>query len=318
MSDNRKAACVVGWPASHSRSPLIHQYWMRKYNIDAEYRKEAIPPDQFADFIGHLRERGYVGCNVTVPHKQAAMELTTADDRARAVGAANTLWFDGDKLRSTNTDVEGFLANLDQMTPGWDRGLESAVVLGAGGGARAVVFALLQRDVQHIHVVNRSPERAETLREQFGSRIRVAQWGEMTGLLGGAGLLVNTTSLGMVGLPKIEINLRCQPSMVVADLVYVPLETALLAAARDKGLRTADGLGMLLHQAVRGFELWFGVKPEVTGELRKLIEDDLAAEGLEATAEAKAAKAKQKEKNKDLDKPKGRGAKTPRPPKSRG
>ncbi|MBS0532928.1 MAG: shikimate dehydrogenase [Proteobacteria bacterium] len=318
MSDNRKAACVVGWPASHSRSPLIHQYWMRKYNIDAEYRKEAIPPDQFADFIGHLRERGYVGCNVTVPHKQAAMELTIADDRARAVGAANTLWFDGDKLRSTNTDVEGFLANLDQMTPGWDRGLESAVVLGAGGGARAVVFALLQREVQHVHVVNRSPERAEALREQFGSRIRVAQWGEMTGLLGGAGLLVNTTSLGMVGLPKIEINLRCQPSMVVADLVYVPLETALLAAARDKGLRTADGLGMLLHQAVRGFELWFGVKPEVTPELRKLIEDDLAAEGLEATAEAKAAKAKQKDKHKNLDKPKVRGPKKPRPPKGQG
>ena len=320
MSGTSKAACVVGWPASHSRSPLIHQYWMRKYNIDAEYRKEAIPPDQFADFIGHLRERGYVGCNVTVPHKQAAMELTIADDRARAVGAANTLWFDGDKLRSTNTDVEGFLANLDQMTPGWDRGLESAVVLGAGGGARAEVYALLQRDVQHVHVVIRSPERAEALREQFGSRIRVAQWGEMTGLLGGAGLLVNTTSLGMVGLPKSESNQRCQPSMVVADLVYVPLETALLAAARDKGLRTADGLGMLLHQAVRGFELWFGVKPEVTGELRKLIEDDLAAEGLEATAEAKAAKARQQDKvlNKALTKPKVRVSKTPRPPKSRG
>ncbi|MBS0245231.1 MAG: shikimate dehydrogenase [Proteobacteria bacterium] len=316
MSDSRKAACVVGWPASHSRSPLIHQYWMRQYNIEADYRKEAIPPDQFADFIGHLRERGYVGCNVTVPHKQAAMELTVADDRARAVGAANTLWFEGDKLRSTNTDVEGFLANLDQMTPGWDRGLESAVVLGAGGGARAVVFALLQRDVQRVHVVNRSPERAEALREQFGARVRVAQWGEMTGLLGGAGLLVNTTSLGMVGLPKIEINLRCQPSMVVADLVYVPLETALLAAARDKGLRTADGLGMLLHQAVGGFERWFGVKPEVTPELRKLIEDDLAAEGLEATAEAKAAKAKVKDAGKD--KVKIKGPKKPRPAKSQG
>jgi shikimate dehydrogenase len=290
---------------------------MHKYNIDAEYRKEAIPPDQFADFIGHLRERGYVGCNVTVPHKQAAMELTIADDRARAVGAANTLWFDGDKLRSTNTDVEGFLANLDQMTPGWDRGLESAVVLGAGGGARAVVFALLQRDVQHIHVVNRSPERAEALREQFGARVRVAQWGEMTGLLGGAGLLVNTTSLGMVGLPTMEINLRCQPSMVVADLVYVPLQTDLLAAARDKGLRTADGLGMLLHQAVRGFELWFGVKPEVTPELRKLIEDDLIAEGLEATAEAKA-KAAKAAKDKAKVKPKSKVAKAPRPPKMPG
>lgn len=276
MSDNRKAVCVVGWPAGHSRSPLIHQYWMKKHGIDAEYRKEAIPPEQFADFITHLRERGYIGCNVTVPHKQAAMELTVADDRAKAVGAANTLWFESDKLRSTNTDVEGFLANLDQMTPGWDRGLESAVVLGAGGGARAVVHALIQREVQRIHVVNRSPERAEALRSRFGSRINVAQWGEMTGLLGGAGLLVNTTSLGMVGQPQIDINLRCPMSMVVADLVYVPLETKLLAAARDKGLRVADGLGMLLHQAVRGFELWFGVKPEVTPDLRKLVEEDLA------------------------------------------
>ncbi|WP_137045899.1 shikimate dehydrogenase [Pseudolabrys sp. FHR47] len=276
MSNNRKAVCVVGWPAGHSRSPLIHQYWMKKHGVDAEYRKEAIPPEQFADFITHLRERGYVGCNVTVPHKQAAMELTVADDRAKAVGAANTLWFDGDKLRSTNTDVEGFLANLDQMTPGWDRGLESAVVLGAGGGARAVVYALIQREVQRIHIVNRSPERAEGLRARFGSRVNVAQWGEMTGLLGGAGLLVNTTSLGMVGQPQIDINLRCPMSMVVADLVYVPLETKLLAAARDKGLRVADGLGMLLHQAVRGFELWFGVKPEVTPDLRKLIEEDLA------------------------------------------
>ena len=292
MSDNRKAVCVVGWPAGHSRSPLIHQYWMKKHNIAADYRKEAVPPEQFADFVTHLRERGYVGCNVTVPHKQAVMELTAADDRARAVGAANTLWFDGDKLRSTNTDVEGFLANLDQMTPGWDRGLESAVVLGAGGGARAVVYALIQREVQRIHVVNRSPERAEALRARFGARINVAQWSEMTGLLGGAGLLVNTTSLGMVGQPQIEINLRCPMSMVVTDLVYVPLETGLLAAARDKGLRTADGLGMLLHQAVRGFELWFGIRPEVTPELRKLIEDDLAPHATPKKEKAAPSKAR--------------------------
>lgn len=264
---------------------------MKKHNIDAEYRKEAIPPEQFADFVTHLRERGYIGCNVTVPHKQAAMELTVADDRAKAVGAANTLWYNGDKLRSTNTDVEGFLANLDQMTPGWDRGLESAVVLGAGGGARAIVYALIQREVQRIHVVNRSPERAEALRTRFGSRVKVAQWGEMTGLLGGAGLLVNTTSLGMVGQPQIDINLRCPASMVVADLVYVPLETKLLAAARDKGLRVADGLGMLLHQAVRGFELWFGVKPEVTPDLRKLVEEDLAPHAApKPAAPVKAAK----------------------------
>src|SRR5262249_3068678 len=176
---------------------------------------------------------------------------------------------------STNTDVEGFLANLDSVTPGWDRGLETAVVLGAGGGARAIIFALLLREVGRIHVINRSVERAKALQKQFGSRVRVAGWDEITGLPGGAGLLVNTTTLGMTGQPPLEINLRCPASMVVADLVYAPLVTPLLATAKARGLRTADGLGMLLHQAVRGFQLWFGVRPEVTPELRALVEADL-------------------------------------------
>jgi shikimate dehydrogenase len=273
----RKAVCVIGWPAGHSRSPLIHNYWIKQHGLDAEYRKEAIAPEQFPEFITHLRAHGYVGCNVTVPHKQVALELSQPDERAKGVGAANCLWLDGEKLRSTNTDCEGFLANLDAATPGWDRGLESAMVLGAGGGARAVVYGLLQRDVQRIYVVNRTLERAEALRKAFGSRVYPISWNETTGLLGGVGLLVNTTSLGMVGQPPLEINLRCQASLVVADLVYVPLQTGLLAAARERGLRTADGLGMLLHQAVRGFQLWFGVKPEVTAELRALVEADLAA-----------------------------------------
>jgi shikimate dehydrogenase len=273
----RKAVCVIGWPAGHSRSPLIHNYWIKQQGLDAEYRKEAIPPEQFPEFVTHLRAHGYVGCNVTVPHKQVALELSQPDERAKGVGAANTLWLDGEKLRSTNTDCEGFLANLDAATPGWDRGLESAMVLGAGGGARAVVYGLLQRDVRRIYVVNRTLERAETLRKAFGPRVYPVGWNEMTGLLGGVGLLVNTTSLGMVGQPPLEINLRCPASLVVADLVYVPLQTGLLAAARERGLRTADGLGMLLHQAVRGFQLWFGVKPEVTVELRALVEADLAA-----------------------------------------
>jgi shikimate dehydrogenase len=275
MSEARKAACVIGWPIEHSRSPLIHNYWIRQHNIDGEYRREAVPPDAFADFVKNLRANGYVGANVTVPHKQAALAASTPDDRARAVGAANTLWYEGDVLRSTNSDVEGFLANLDAATPGWDRGLESAVVLGAGGGARAVVFALIAREVQRVYVINRTPERAEALKKQFGARVFPAGWDETTGLLGGAGLLVNTTPLGMSNQPPLEINLRCPPSLVVTDLVYDPLVTPLLATAREKGLRTADGLGMLLHQAVRGFELWFGVKPEVTPELRALIEADL-------------------------------------------
>ena len=275
MSDGHKKVCVIAWPAGHSRSPLIHNYWIKQHKLDAEYLREAVPPEKFAEFIKGMRANGYVGANVTVPHKEAVLKLSEPDERARAVGAANALWFDDDRLRSTNTDVEGFLANLDAATPGWDRGLSTAVVLGAGGGARAVVFALLAREVGRIYVINRTEERAKALRKKFGARVQVAGWEETTGLLGGAGLLVNTTTLGMVGQPPLEFNLRCPPSLVVADLVYAPLVTGLLASARARGLRTADGLGMLLHQAVRGFELWFGIRPEVTPELRALIEADL-------------------------------------------
>lgn len=270
-----KKACVIGWPAGHSRSPLIHNYWIKRHGLDAEYGKQAVPPDEFPAFVQSLRERGYAGANVTLPHKEMALALSQPDERAQAVGAANTLYFDGDTLRSTNTDVEGFLANLDASVAGWDRGLETAVVLGSGGAARGVVFALLERDVQRIHVVNRTAARAEEIVKRFGNRVRSARWDELTGVLGGAGILVNTTSLGMRGQPPLEVNLRCPASMVVAEIVYDPLETELLKSARAKGLRTADGLGMLLHQAVRGFELWFGVKPEVTADLRALVEADL-------------------------------------------
>ena len=275
MSKEHKAVCVIAWPAGHSRSPLIHNYWINQHKLDAEYRREAVPPDKFAAFVGNLRSNGYIGANITVPHKEAALALSEPDDRARAVGAANTLWYDDDTLRSTNTDVEGFLANLDVAAPGWDRGLESAVVLGAGGGARAVVFALLQREVGRVYVINRTRDRAQALKKKFGARVHLAGWNETTGLLGGAGILVNTTTLGMVGQPPLEINLRCPASLVVADLVYAPLETRLLASARARGLRTADGLGMLLHQAVRGFQLWFGVRTEVMPELRAVVEADL-------------------------------------------
>ena len=275
MNATTKRACVIGWPIEHSRSPLIHNYWIKQYKLDAEYGREAVKPEELPGFVRSLRERGYVGCNVTLPHKEAVFALTEPDDRAEAVGAANTLFYDGEVLRSTNTDVEGFLGNLDQATPAWDRGLETAVVLGAGGGAKAVVFALLTREVRRIYLVNRTPARAEVLRKKFGAAVHLANWTELTGLLGGAGLLVNTTSLGMAGQPPLEINLRGPSSLVVSDIVYSPLQTALLRLARDRGLRTADGLGMLLHQAVRGFQLWFGVRPEVTPELRALVEQDL-------------------------------------------
>jgi shikimate dehydrogenase len=278
MTDSFRAACIIGWPAGHSRSPLIHNYWIRERGIAGEYRKEAVPPEEFAAFLASLGARGYVGANVTIPHKEAALALSSPDARARTVGAANTLWRDGDMLRSTNTDVEGFLANLDAAAPGWDRGLQHAVVLGAGGSARAVLFGLIERGVPRIHVVNRSLDRAQALAQRFGAGVAPAPWGEAGALIGAAGLLVNSTSLGMKGQPPLEIDVaRLPANAVIADLVYVPLLTPLLAAARARGLATADGLGMLLHQAVRGFSLWFGVKPAVTPELRALVEADLAA-----------------------------------------
>ena len=278
MSDPFRAACIIGWPAGHSRSPIIHNYWIRQHRIAGEYRKEAVPPEEFAAFLAGLAERRYVGANVTIPHKEAALALSTPDERAKAVGAANTLWRDGATLRSTNTDVEGFLGNLDASAPGWDRGLQSALVLGAGGSARAVLFGLIERGVSRIHLVNRTSDRAQALAQRFGAAVVPAPWEETDALLGGAGLLVNSTSLGMKGQPPLAIDLARLPAhAVVADLVYVPLVTPLLAAARARGLATADGLGMLLHQAVRGFSLWFGVKPVVTPELRALVEADLVA-----------------------------------------
>jgi shikimate dehydrogenase len=271
-----KAACVIGWPVGHSRSPLIHNYWIKQHGLDAEYRREAVPPEQFKDFITHLAARGYVGANVTVPHKEAALAMSEPDERARAVGAVNTLWLDGGRLRSTNTDVEGFLGNLDATAPGWDRGLQSALVLGAGGAARAVVFGLLERGIGRILLVNRTAERAAALRTQFGDRVVLARWGDLDELMAEARLLANTTSLGMAGQPPLMIDLTRLPAdAVVSDLVYAPLETALLAAARSRGLRAVDGLGMLLHQAGGGFQRWFGMRPQVTEALRAQVEADL-------------------------------------------
>jgi len=278
MTDSFRAACIIGWPVGHSRSPIIHNYWIGEHGIAGEYRKETVPPQEFAAFLARLGERGYVGANVTIPHKEAALALSTPDARAKAVGAANTLWRDGALLRSTNTDVEGFLGNLDAAAPGWDRGLQSVVVLGAGGSARAVLFGLIERGVPRIHLLNRTLDRAQALAQRFGAAVVPSPWEETGVLLGSAGLLVNSTSLGMKGQSPLDIDVGLLPAnAVVADLVYVPLVTPLLAAARARGLATADGLGMLLHQAVRGFSLWFGVKPAVTPALRALVEADLAA-----------------------------------------
>jgi shikimate dehydrogenase len=276
MNASARAACIIGWPVEHSRSPLIHNYWLKKYRIPGDYRREAVRPQEFPAFVESLAEHGYVGANVTVPHKEAALAASRPDDRARAVGAANTLWFDG-VLRSTNTDVEGFLDNLDASAPGWDGKLRKAVVLGAGGAARAVVYALLERGAEQIVVANRTPQRAAALCERFGARVHPAGWEDRDAALDEAALVVNTTTLGMAGQPELVLDVGRLPShAVVADLVYAPLVTPLTQSAMACGLRTADGLGMLMHQAVRGFLLWFGKKPEVTAELRALLEADLA------------------------------------------
>jgi shikimate dehydrogenase len=276
MAQGFKAACVIGWPIEHSRSPLIHNYWIGELGLNAEYRREAVPPARFADFVRRLFEHGYVGANVTLPHKEAALRLSEADARAQAVGAANTLWLDNGALRATNTDVEGFVANLDATAPGWDRGLNTALVLGAGGAARAVVFALIERGIARICVLNRNFERAEALRRQFVDRVDPHLFEHASALLAGAGLLVNATTLGMAGQPPLDVALdRLPETAVVVDIVYSPLETELLKAARRRGLRAVDGLGMLLHQAVGGFARWFGVRPQVTAGLRALVEADL-------------------------------------------
>ena len=271
-----RAACVIGWPAKHSRSPKLHGYWIRHYRLDGDYRVEEVSAADFPAFIGTLAQHGYVGANVTMPHKDAALALSEPDVRARTIGAANTLWLDQGRLRSTNTDVEGFIGALNVGAPGWQAGIGTAVVLGAGGAARAVVHGLVECGVRTIHVVNRTYEKAAAFRERFGASVQPAHWSDLPRLLRDAQLLVNATSLGMKGQPEIPVDLAMLPDdAVVSDIVYLPLKTRLLAAAERRGLRTSNGLDMLLHQAVRGFELWFGMRPEVTPELFALLAADI-------------------------------------------
>jgi shikimate dehydrogenase len=278
MSLTTPRACVVGWPVAHSRSPLIHSFWLRRLGIAGVYDRVAAPPGEFTAFVDGIGRGGLVGANVTVPHKEAAF---AACDRLTAnaadLGAVNTLWREDGNLWGDNSDVAGFLASLDEQAPEWRDKAPNAVVLGAGGAARAVIHALLSAGTERLVVVNRTVDRAENLAARFGRGTRAASWDALPSLLTNAGLLVNASSLGMTGQPALKIDLASlDPRAIVADIVYVPLETPLLAAARRRGLRTVDGLGMLLHQAAPGFERWFGVRPAVTTELRMLIEVDIA------------------------------------------
>jgi|SRR5262245_31055998 len=272
-------ACIIGWPVAHSRSPLIHGYWLRRYAISGSYGRQPVRPGEVAQFLTSMPAQGLAGCNVTLPHKQAAFAVAARKHPgARAVGAANTLWYEDGVLACDNTDGVGFMSHLAASAPGF-KAQDCAVVsiLGAGGAARAIVHAFLSVGVKEVRLFNRTRERADAVAVFFGSRVKAYDWTQAMDCSSDAGILVNATTLGMQGGGgPLEIDLAAlNTSCVVADLVYVPLLTPLLAAAKARGLTTVDGLGMLLHQAVPGFEKWFGVRPQVTSELRDLLVADL-------------------------------------------
>lgn len=269
---------IIGHPVAHSRSPLIHGHWLAEHGLAGSYERVDVPPSELAAFVARIRAGDFAGGNVTVPHKEAALPLLDeVSGTARRMGAVNTIWRDeGGRLHGDNTDAFGFLAHLDACVPGWFQRTRTALILGAGGAARAVVHGLAARGVERILLVNRSPGRADELAALFGGGVSAQPWAAAAGLVGESDLIVNTTSLGMRGQPPLEIDLSALRSgTIVDDIVYVPLETPLLAEAKLRGGVPVDGLGMLLHQAVPGFERWFGLRPEVTPALRAKIEADI-------------------------------------------
>lgn len=274
LTGKAKVAGVIGWPVTHSKSPRLHGHWLAQYGIDGAYIPLPVSPDDLPSAVRALPKLGFQGANVTVPHKAAAAELCDElEPHAQRLGVVNTLICTRDGLRGANTDGLGFLNNLFHGAPNWRPEAAPAVVLGAGGAARAVVVALLDAGAREIRVLNRTRARAESLAQEFGEHIRVFAWGDWAQAFPDAGLLVNTTSLGMTGQPALSVDLTTLPrNALVNDIVYQPLETGLLAAARARGGNpVVDGLGMLLHQAVPGFQAWFGVHPEVTDDLRARV-----------------------------------------------
>jgi shikimate dehydrogenase len=275
-----KHACVIGDPVSHSRSPLVHGFWLAELGIEGSYGRERIASEALAPFIRGLRQRGYLGCNVTLPHKEAAFHLMDeTTDLARSLGAVNTVWLDeSGRLNGDNTDVHGFIANLDQEMPEWRAATQTALVLGAGGAARAIVMGLMICGVERVIIANRSAERADVLVAGLPRPAETVTLDRLPSLLPQVDLLANTTSLGMVGQPRHGFALEgLKPNALVTDIVYVPLETELLREARLRGHPTVGGLGMLLHQAVPGFEHWFGKRPSVSAALHRHVAADIPA-----------------------------------------
>ena len=270
-----KKACIIGHPVAHSRSPLIHGYWLEQYGLTGSYDRIDIAVEELATRIRTLSDLGYVGGNCTIPHKEAMVTLCdSVSETAVQIGAVNTFVVKDGFIEGDNTDASGFLASLDQDVPDWSRFAERALVLGAGGAARAIVYGLLSRGVAEVYVANRTMARSSALAAQFGSRVFPVALDRIADLATRTGLVVNTTSQGMAGQPELEFDVAHLPdTAIVSDIVYVPLETGLITAARARGLRVMPGLGMLLHQAAPGFERWFGIMPTVSTALRVLVED---------------------------------------------
>jgi shikimate dehydrogenase len=274
LSGRARLAGVMGWPVAHSLSPRLHGYWLQHYGIDGAYVPLPVRPERLGSALRALPDLGFAGCNLTVPHKEAALgALDEVAEDARRIGAVNTILVRADgSLYGWNTDIEGFAQSLIAALPEWSIAGKHAVVLGAGGAARAVVAAVQNLGAEEVVILNRTRERAEALATDLGEAIRPLSWERRSEALSQAALLINTTTLGMLGKPPLSIDLAPLPTdAVVADIVYAPLETPLLAEARRRGHRVVDGLGMLLYQAVPGFEAWFGRRPEVTPALRDFV-----------------------------------------------
>ena len=276
-------ACVIGWPIRHSRSPLIHRFWLKEYGVKGDYEKIPVKPEELEEFLAGLAANGLCGCNVTIPHKERAYEIVAranpsgVNPMGRRLKAVNTIWLDEKgRLCADNTDVHGFMANFRQRQPQWRAKDQAVTVLGAGGAARAIVAGFIDAGVKSVTVVNRTGEKALDLAAEMGPPAAAAGLDALPALLEKTDVFVNATSLGMTGQPPLSVPLEALPAhAIIADIVYAPLQTDLLRAAARRGLKTVDGLGMLLHQAAPGFEKWFGPRPEVTRDLRELIERDL-------------------------------------------
>ncbi len=267
-------AGVIGSPVAHSRSPVLHRHWLSTYGLDGHYIPMDVPDRDLRDVIAMLPRIGFVGVNITLPHKIAALALADlVTDRATLIGAANTLIFRQDgKVHADNTDGYGFIANLRQGAKGWRPDAGPVAVLGAGGAARAVIASLIEVGAQEIFLANRTRPKAEALRAEFGTKIRIFDWVQAGNMIEDAATVVNTTSLGMTGMPELRVPLDgLQRNAVVTDLVYTPHKTRLLTIAEETGCVTVDGLGMLLHQAVPAFERWFGIRPEVDATTRVAV-----------------------------------------------